>query len=259
MLPSEPATYARALVTSCRVLAFASIFTWVGSTLINIFVTVFSFVIWWASTAVSTYRVYTGGSVLARLVNRAFIDICLTVPSRVLCITRAAVTSSGVGACAAVLARIVDSTFVYIFVAVLSLVSWFAIAIIAVSLWFTRSSMLTRVLGLAHIMSFITTYAKITCRRRFLHLVHVMPTAISRQDRDIPFTALAAPVEADLSSNHTVFFFRMLANQPPRSVSSTVLCWDTGIGNLGAGIANKLEPFSYYCRIPFVAFEIALP
>ena len=108
-------------------------------------------------------------------------------------------------------------------------------------------------------MSFITTYAKITCRRRFLHLVHVMPTAISRQDRDIPFTALAAPVEADLSTNHTVFFFRMLANQPPRSVSSTVLCWDTGIGNLGAGIANKLEPFSYYCRIPFVAFEIALP
>lgn len=92
-------------------------------------------------------------------------------------------------------------------------------------------------------VSFVTAVSQIACRW-LLQLVHVMSTAVSHFDHDTPSAAIVAPVEADLSVDHSILLLGMLPLQPSRSVGTATLCGDTGVGYLGASVSDKLMPFS---------------
>ena len=90
---------------------------------------------------------------------------------------------------------------------------------------------------------FITAVSQIA-RWWLLQLVHVMSTTVPHFDHDTPSAAVVAPVEADLSVDHSILLLGMLALHPSRSVGAATLGGDTGVGYLGTGIPNKLMPFS---------------
>ena len=90
---------------------------------------------------------------------------------------------------------------------------------------------------------FITAVSQIA-RWWLFQLVHVMSTTVSHFDHDAPSAAVVAPVEADLSVDHSILLLGMLALHPSRSVGAATLGGDTGVRYLGTGISNKLMPFS---------------
>jgi len=92
-------------------------------------------------------------------------------------------------------------------------------------------------------MSFITAVSQIACWW-LLQLVHVMFAAVPHFNHDTPPAAVVAPVEADLSVHHSILLLGMLALHPSRSVGAASLGGDTGVGDLGTCISNKLMPFS---------------
>ena len=92
-------------------------------------------------------------------------------------------------------------------------------------------------------VSFIAAEAKITCRRLF-QLVNIMSTAIPHLDRNFPAAAVVTPMETYLPIYYSVFLLRVLAVHPSGSVGPTALGRNTGVGNLGSGVTNKLVPFS---------------
>ena len=92
-------------------------------------------------------------------------------------------------------------------------------------------------------MSFITAVSQIACWW-LLQLVHIMSTTVSHFDHDTPTAAVVAPVEADLSVDHSILLLGMLALQPSRSMGTATLGGDTGVRYLGTGISYELMPFS---------------
>ena len=105
-------------------------------------------------------------------------------------------------------------------------------------------------------MSLVTAISQIACWW-LLQLVHVMSTTVPHFNHDTPSAAVVAPVEADLSVDHSIFLLGMVALHPSRSVGTATLSGDTGVGYLGAGISNKLMPISDCWKIPSVAFKKA--
>jgi len=240
----EPITHTRAFVTSFSIFTFGAIHTrFVHHTLVHIFTAVLSFIISRTFAVIATDSINTGASVLARLVYSTLVHICFTVSSSIFRITRTLVASWDVGTRSSILTWTADGTFIDIFVTILSLVTWFTLTIVAVTLRFTYSTIFARVLGFTHVVSLITAVPQIACWW-LLQLVHVMTTTVSHFDHDTPSAAVVAPVEANLSVDHSVLLLGMIALHPSRSVGTATLSGDTGVGYLGAGISDKLMPFS---------------
>ena len=105
-------------------------------------------------------------------------------------------------------------------------------------------------------VSFITAVSQIACWR-LLQLVHIMSATVSHFDHDTPSAAVVAPVEADLSVDHSFLLLGMLTLQPPGCVRAATLGGDTGVRDLGTSISYELMPSSNCWQISLVAFKKA--